>query len=156
MLVWVSNVAKYLQGKYKPKNPSKYRGDVNNIIYRSSWELQMLNHLDRNNNVIEYASEEFFIPYVSPVDNRVHRYFPDFYVKSRMPNGDTQVQIVEVKPYNQTMPPKPNKSGRKTKRLLTEAKTWAVNQAKWKAAEEFCKDNNYKFVIITEKELGIK
>ena len=149
-------MAKYLQGKYKPKNPKKYRGDVNNIIYRSSWELKFLNYLDRNHNVLEYASEEIAIPYVSPIDNRIHRYFADFYVKSKIPDGTVQVQIVEVKPLAQTKPPKPNKSGRKTKRLLNEAKTYAVNKAKWTAAEEFCKDNGYTFVIITENELGIK
>lgn len=154
-------MGKFYQGKYKPKNPGKYRGDVNNIVYRSSWELKFLNYLDRNQNVLEYASEEFFIPYLSPIPDkhgkkRIRRYFPDFWVKLLLPDGNKEVRIIEVKPYSQTRPPKPTKSGRVTKRVINEAATYEINKAKWKAAEEFCLDNGYKFVIMTENELGIK
>jgi len=153
-------MSRYHQGKYTPKNPSKYKGDVNNVIYRSSWELKFLNYLDRNTNVIEYSSEEFFIPYLSPIPNKngkktVRRYFPDFYVKSKRPDGTIQVQIIEIKPKAQTVPPKNTKTKRKTNRLIREQFTYMVNQTKWAAAEEYCKDNGYEFVVMTEDDLGI-
>ena len=102
---------------------------------------------DKNPDVVGWNSEELAIPYRSPVDGRVHRYFPDMLVKKR--NGD--VILVEVKPYHQTQEPKgPPK---RTKAFIYEATTYLVNQAKWKAAEEYCKVRDWKFQIITEKEL---
>ena len=106
---------------------------------------------DTNPSILEYASEEFFIPYLSPVDNRIHRYFPDFYIKVQKQDGSTEKIIIEVKPYKETMPPKVNK--RKTQRYLTEVKTYAVNTAKWDAAKQFCEKKGFKFQILTEKEL---
>jgi hypothetical protein len=106
---------------------------------------------DNNANIKEWGSEETVIPYVSPVDNRVHRYFPDFYVRARTRNGRTQKFIIEVKPLAQTVPPK--KKSRVTKRYLSEVTTYAVNDAKWKAAREYCADRQMKFLILTEKEL---
>jgi len=100
------------------------------------------------------ASEEFCIPYVSPVDNRIHRYFPDYLIKIKESDGKVKTYVIEVKPKKQTVAPKIPK--RKTKSWLYEAKTYAVNQAKWKAAEEFCKDRMIEFKIITEDNLGIK
>ena len=143
--------SKYYQGIFKPKNKDKYAGDSSNIIYRSSWELRMLNYLDCHPDVIYYASEEFSIPYISPVDGRVHRYFPDFLVKKKAKDGMTETLVVEIKPHCQTKPPKQIDS----KRLLNEAKQYAINQAKWKAAEQFCADRKWKFVVITENELGL-
>ena len=140
--------SRYHQGRYHPKNPKKYLGDPNNIIYRSSWELEFLRWCDKTANVLEYASEEFSIPYLSPKDNRVHRYYPDFYVKVR-----GKKYIVEVKPFRQTKEPKTQK--RMTKSYINEVFTWGVNQAKWKAATEFCKDYGMEFMLITEKELRI-
>jgi hypothetical protein len=109
---------------------------------------------DRNENILEYGSEEFWIPYISPVDNRVHRYFPDFIIKVKENSGNTKNYVVEVKPQRQTVPPK--QKSRVTKSYLYEAQTYAVNQAKWKAAEEWCTDRLLNFMVITEKELGIK
>ena len=140
------------QGRFKPRNPGKYKGDPSNIIYRSSWEKKFMLWCDCNLNVLEWGSEEIVIPYRSPLDRRVHRYFPDFYVKSRDKNGSTVKRLIEVKPYAQTKAPKP---GRKTKKLLTEIATWGVNQAKWKAAKEYCKDRRWEFVILTENELKV-
>ena len=143
--------SKYNQGKFHPQNPQKYKGNVNNIIYRSSWELKFMQWCDRNENILEYGSEEFWIPYISPVDNRVHRYFPDFIIKVRENSGNTKNYVVEVKPQRQTVPPK--QKSRVTKSYLYEAQTYAVNQAKWKAAEEWCADRLLNFMVITEKEL---
>ena len=143
-----------IKSKFKPSFPQKYQGDANNIICRSSWERRFCNYCDTNPNILKWASEEFSIPYVSPVDNRVHRYYPDFLIEVRETSGKIKKYVVEVKPLKQTQPPKQGK--RVTKSFIYEAKTYAVNQAKWKAATEFCLDNGVEFKIITEKELGIK
>jgi hypothetical protein len=101
------------QGVFKPKNPQKYLGNPTNIIYRSRWELKFMMYLDSQQNVVQWASEEFCIPYRSPIDNRVHRYFPDFLVKKRTPENKIDVMVVEIKPMEQSRPPKPQ-SGKPT------------------------------------------
>ena len=140
-------------GRYRPSNPTKYKGDPTNIIYRSLWERKFMVWCDKNENVLEWGSEEIIIPYISPVDGRVHRYFPDFYVRARTRDGRSTKLIIEVKPKSQTQPPKKQK--RVTKKYLTEVKTYAVNDAKWKAAREYCADRKMSFVILTEKELKV-
>jgi hypothetical protein len=141
------------KGKYKPKHPEKYAGDPDNITYRSLWELRVMKYLDNNSAVLSWGSEELAIPYVSPVDNRPHRYFPDFIVKAKTKEGGIQTMLLEVKPKAQTKEPK--KPKRQTKRYLNEVMTWGVNQAKWKSAMEFCADRKWIFKLITEDELGI-
>jgi len=141
------------KGYFKPKNPEKYKGNPTNIIYRSGWELKLMSYLDSHPDVVQWSSEEFCIPYRSPVDNRIHRYFPDFYVKKKKPDGTFEVVVIEVKPASQTKPPtRPDKI---SKRYINEVYTWGINSAKWKAAEEFCADRNWTFQIFTEKELKI-
>ena len=142
------------KGKYQPKNPQKYRGDVNNIIYRSLWERKFLIYCDTNENIIEYASEELALPYRSPIDNKIHRYFPDFYIKVKESNGQIKKYLIEIKPKKQTIEPIPQK--RKTKGYIYEVYEYAKNQAKWKAAQEFCEDRQWEFKVLTEDELGIK
>jgi hypothetical protein len=143
-----------IKSKYKPSFPKKYKGDPNNIICRSSWERRFCNWCDLNENIVAWGSEEFCIPYRSPVDGRVHRYFPDFIIKVKEQSGDIKTYVIEVKPKKQTREPK--KPSRTTKRYISEVKTYAVNQAKWKAADEWCKDRMIEFKIITEDHLGIK
>jgi hypothetical protein len=138
---------KYHQGKFKPKFHKKYRGDPTTIIYRSSWELNCMVYFDRNPDIVWWGSEEFVIPYRSPIDGKRHRYYPDFIVKTA--KGETVV--FEVKPDAQSRPPE--KKSRITKRYLNEVKTWGINQAKWDAALEFCKDRDWRFQVITEKHL---
>ena len=150
----MSRDGKYHQGRFHPQNPQKYKGDVNNIIYRSSWELKFMQWCDRNENIMEYGSEEFWIPYVSPVDNRVHRYFPDFIIKVKESNEEIKTYVIEVKPKIQTVPPK--QKSRVTKSYLYEVQTYAVNQSKWNAADEWCKDRRLEFKVITESELGLR
>lgn len=140
------------KGWFVPKNPHKYKGNPDNIVYRSTWELRVMKYLDENQAVIWWASEELPIPYVSPVDRKVHRYFPDFIVRTKRKDGSEQTSILEVKPYKQTLPPTQK---RKTKNYLAEMVTYAVNQEKWKAADLFCKEHGWQFQIITENELGI-
>ena len=146
------------QGRFKPKNPTKYMGDPTNIIYRSGWELKLMSYLDGHNNVIRWSSEEVVILYKSPIDGRRHRYFPDFYVEQINTNDNIDKILIEVKPKYQTIPPvvQTTKTKKPTKRYINEVKTWGVNQAKWIAAEEFCKDRGWKFQLMTEVELGIK
>ncbi len=108
---------------------------------------------DKNENVLEWGSEEIIIPYISPVDNRVHRYFPDFYIRARTRNDGIKKFVIEVKPKAQCSPPKPQR--RKTRKFLNEVKTYAVNDAKWKAAQDYCKDRRMTFMILTEKELKV-
>ena len=97
-------------GRFKPSNPGKYKGDPTNIIYRSLWERKLMVWCDNNANIQEWGSEETVIPYVSPVDNRVHRYFPDFYMKIKENSGRIKRYVIEVKPYKQTIPPTKTKN----------------------------------------------
>ena len=140
------------KGWFRPRNPQKYNGDSNNIVYRSSWELRVMKYLDENPNVIWWASEELHIPYVSPVDKKVHRYFPDFIVKAKQKDGTIKTLVLEVKPEKQTQLPTQK---RKTQRFLQEVATYAINQEKWRAADLFCKEHGWQFKIITEKDLGL-
>lgn len=145
---------KTYKGRFSPQNPKKYKGDPTNIIFRSLWERKFMKHLDENTSIIEWSSEEIQIPYISPLDNRRHRYFPDFYVKARNPDGTLKEMIVEIKPKKETK--EPTKKKRITKQYITEVTTWGKNQAKWKAAEEYCADRGWQFMIMTEDHLGIK
>lgn len=142
------------KGYFKPRNPNKYLGDPTNIVYRSLWELKLMRYLDSHPEVVNWASEELIIPYRSPIDNRIHRYFPDFTVKKRLPDNTIETIIVEIKPASQVAEPK--RQTKPTKRYIREVMTYGVNQAKWKAAEQFCAQRNWKFVVMTESHLGIK
>jgi hypothetical protein len=144
-------MAESYKSKYKPSYPQKYKGDPNNIICRSSWERKFCNWCDLNENIISWGSEEFCISYYNPVKQRVCKYFPDFIIKVKEQTGEIKTYVIEVKPKKQTVQPKVPK--RKTKSWLYEMQTYAVNQAKWKAAEEWCKDRMVGFKIITEDNL---
>lgn len=109
----------------------------------------MMTYVDQHPDVVEWGSEEFSIPYVSPIDGKIHRYFPDFWIKKK----DNEILVVEIKPNVQTKPPKPQK--RITKRYVTEVRTWGINSAKWKAAKSYCDDRKWKFIIMDEYNLGI-
>jgi hypothetical protein len=135
--------------KFVPVFPEKYTGDPTNVIMRSSWETMFANWCDKNPSVIKWSSEETIVPYRCPTDDRIHRYFVDFKVTL----SDGRTYLIEVKPAKQCEPP--IFPGRKTQRYLTESLTFIKNQAKWKAATEYCKDRNWGFKIITERELGL-
>jgi hypothetical protein len=143
-----------MKGKFKPRNPQKYKGDPTNIVYRSSWEFKYMMQLDGDSSIINWQSEELIIPYRSPIDGKMHRYFPDFVIKRKNKEGVVETIVVEIKPANQTKQPTPSKTI--NKRYITEVQTWGINSAKWKAAQDYCDDRKWKFVILTEKELGIK
>ena len=141
------------RGKYYPSFPRKYKGDPTNIIYRSLWERKFMVYCDKNTSILEWGSEEIALPYISPHDSRVHRYFPDFYIKVQENTGKIKRYLIEVKPLKQTT--KPKKPKRQTKGYIREAFEYARNQAKWKAAREYCEDRMWEFKVITEKELDI-
>ena len=144
---------KTYKGKFRTKNPSKYKGDVGNIVYRSLWELRFMKWCDQNMSVQEWGSETVIVPYISPLDKKVHRYFVDFYIKIKDKNGKIQKYLVEIKPERFTKPP--SIPERKTKKFIDEVFQYGVNEAKWKAAFEFCQDRNMKFMVLTEKDLGL-
>jgi hypothetical protein len=143
------------KGVFRARNPNKYKGDPSNIIYRSRWELMVMQKLDAHPDVLEWSSEEIIIRYRSPVDGKVHRYFPDFWVKKKDRSGAIVHDLIEVKPFKQTRPPTVME-GKPTRRYINEVMTWGINSAKWKAAKEYCADHGWNFVIITEKELGLQ
>lgn len=141
------------KGKFKPHNPDKYVGNPANIIYRSLWELRFMRYLDTHPSVTQWASEEIAIPYFSPVDKKIHRYFPDFWVRTKGSDGTINTMIIEIKPDVQTRVPA--KKEKTTRRYINELKTYGVNTAKWKAAEQYCLDRKWQFKVLTEKELGL-
>lgn len=144
-------MAKFHQGRFHPRNPEKYVGNVNNIIYRSSWELKFLQWCDRDSNVLRYGSEEIHIPYFDPVKNKVRRYYPDAFMEIVDSTGKKKKYLIEIKPKRQTR--LPEKKSRVTKAYINEVYTYKTNEAKWKAAKEFCDDHLMEFKIITEEDL---
>ena len=140
-------------GRYRPSNITKYRGDYRNIIYRSSWEKIFMRYCDKNDNIIEWGSEEVIIPYRSPLDNRLHRYFPDFYIKVKDLSGAPKKYIIEIKPKRQCTEPKIQKT--KSRKYVREVMEYAKNQAKWDAAKDWCADRRMEFKVLTEDDLGV-
>lgn len=133
---------------YNPVNKDKYIGNVDNIICRSLWERKFCKYLDKNDNVIRWSSEEVAVPYYSPIDNKIHNYYPDFIFEVKQEN-EIKTIMVEIKPEKQTIPPK-NKKGRTA---LEAALVYEINTAKWKAAQKFCEQKRWEFKILTEKNL---
>ena len=143
-----------LKGRFIPKNPQKYRGDSSKIIYRSSWELRFMKWCDTHPDVLKWASEELAIQYVSPVDRKLHRYFPDFLIQKKTSTGAILNVLIEIKPSAQTRPPKRPK--KQTKRYINEVMRYEINKAKWNAAINYCDKAGMTFQLLTEHELGIK
>ena len=142
------------KGRYRIVNTKKYKGDIFNVVYRSSWELKFMKWCDSNISVIEWGSETMIIPYKSPVDNKLHRYFVDFYIKVLDKNGKTTRYLIEIKPEKFTKPPPMPK--KKSKKFIEEVFNYGINQSKWKAAENYCEDRGWKFLVLTETDLGIQ
>ena len=139
------------KGIYKPSNHKKYLGNPSNIIYRSLWERKFMVYCDQSAHILEWASEEISIPYISPIDRRRHKYYPDFYIKYKDKNAKIVREIIEVKPKKYLSPPKEPK--RRTKRYITEVSNYIINQAKFEAAENFCNERKLSFRILTEEHL---
>lgn len=144
----------YTQGKFFPKNPHKYKGDVNNIVFRSSWEFHFCRWCDRNVNVIEWSSEEIVVPYFLETDQKWHRYFTDFLVKLVKTDGTVKTCLIEIKPHSQIV--KPLIEGKLNKKTKEKALLWIQNQTKWRYAREFAAKRGWDFMVLSEKDLGLK
>lgn len=147
------------KGKYNPAHPTKYRGDVSNIIYRSLLERRFMVHCDMNATILWWASEELFVPYLSPIDGKWHRYFVDF-VMGVDAKGNEQTIMVEIKPYRQCSMPKVrlfeakvDKRKKDYRNYVRSVRDWGINSAKWNAAEKYCKERGWVFKIVTDKDL---
>ena len=147
------NNKRYRQGVYKPVNRGKYSGN-SDPIYRSCWELKFFRWADKNNNVLFWGSENIVIPYKSPLDNKIHRYFVDNFIVFNDSRNNKKKYLIEIKPSSSVEKPIITERKRKST-IMYEQRTWAVNQAKWAAAEEWADKKGYEFLILTEKELNI-
>lgn len=140
------------KGRYKVKNPSKYKGNPTQVIFRSLWERQVFRWCDENSSVLQWSSEEIIIPYRCKTDKKLHRYYPDVYIKTK-----DKEYLIEIKPKKETVLPRDR--SKKTKTYLNEVMTYIKNTSKWDAAKEYCADRGFIFDIWTEdtlKKMGIK
>jgi hypothetical protein len=149
-------------GRFRPNNPEKYKGDVTKIRWRSTWELKVFRRCDDHPDIVWWQSEEIAIPYMNPAKNKgtggSARYFPDIVYKKRVGENLYEIVMVEIKPKGQTRPPdisRKNKTptGRVSRRYINETVTYAVNEAKWKAAERYCRERGWKWLIMTEDDI---
>lgn len=142
----------FRQGVYKPVNSMKFKG-AKHPRYLSSWELKFFKWCDRNPYVVQWSSESVHIPYMSPVDGKMHRYLVDNTVHIR--EGDKLVKyLIEIKPSKQTRPPSQH-GNKKRSTMIYEAAQWGVNQAKWDSARRWANKNGYIFQIVTEKDFNL-
>lgn len=144
-----TNMKKTYSGKYKIKNPEKYRGDPTNVQYRSMWERHLMKYFDENSGIVSWSSEEIIVPYLYEVDRKYHRYFVDFFIETK----EGKKILIEVKPEKETSPPTGSK---RTKRYINEGLTYVRNMNKWEAANEYAKDRGWEFQIWTEKTEPLK
>lgn len=134
------------QGYFICKNPDKYIGpNKGKIPYHSSWEKDFMHTCDENPAIMQWAVEPFSIPYRDPVSGSKKNYWPDFLLSYMKKDGTMIHEIVEIKPLKESLLEKA-KSRRDKANLL-------VNQAKWSAANQFCKANGLSFRIMTEQQL---
>lgn len=143
-------MSRFKQGSFVPKHKQKYAGPIEKIFYRSSYELKFMKWCDENPNVTKWNSECVVIPYKKPTDQKIHRYFMDFLVEYRNKDGKIVKEIIEIKPYSQTLPPKKKRGGKSN---LYETVSYAINIAKWEAATKWAKKRGIQFRILTEKDL---
>jgi len=138
-------MSKYHQGRYRPANPQKFEGDLNNIIYRSSWELRCLQFFDNNPAITKVMSEEIKIPYFNPLKRKPANYYPDFYIELTDKTGKVRKELIEVKPAAHVTEHANENTYTKLQRIL--------NYAKWQAAVEWCKARDVNFRLLTETQI---
>jgi len=144
---------KYYQGRYKIKNPSKYIGNPNKIVYRSGLELRFFRLIDNHPRILHWGSEEFNIKYKYEYDGEIHRYFPDLFLEVLNADNTITKYVIEIKPKAFCYLPQKPKSGRVTKAYLNKVKDYIKNENKWTAAKKFCEERNIKFQVFTEEIL---
>jgi hypothetical protein len=146
---------KYKYGYFIPNNPEKYTGDLNNILYRSSWEFYVLRIFDQNPRIISYCAEPFSIKYLHPFAHKYRNYYIDAYAKILNARDEVIEWIFEIKPNKYTRPPTPpkNPTPKANKNYNHHAKQYIVNCKKFEAAKEYARSKGMKFGIITESFL---
>jgi hypothetical protein len=147
-----SKYQNFKSGFFSPLIPSRYKGSFP-IIYRSSLELKFFRWCDSSSSpVIEWTSESYIVPYQSPLDGKIHKYFIDNSITLKDKNGVEHKFLVEIKPLRMTKPPTESKK-KSTATLLYEKTNWIKNQSKWRSAEQFAAKKGMKFIILTEEDL---
>jgi hypothetical protein len=142
----------YKQGRYHPRNISKYKGNVNNIFYRSSLELDFMKYLDCHPSILSWSSEELYVFYKHPFKNGMRKYYIDFVVEVMNKNKKRIIYAIEIKPKKQTIPPIiTEKKNKRT--ILSEKALYRINMNKWKSAKEYCDKNGMIFKILTEDHI---
>ena len=138
---------KTYKGRYKPKNPSKYVGDVNNVVYRSMWERHVMKWCDERSDIVQWMSEELVIPYICETDNKPHRYFMDFVIQYK----SGRVVLVEVKPFKETKRPerKQGKSQRIAGTILRSG--LRKNSPLWVSCRSHCDPRNHSKNLLRSK-----
>jgi Straboviridae/Kyanoviridae head completion nuclease len=136
------------QTEFFPQRPEKYIG-AKVPFARSSWELYFMKWCDTNPNVLTWANESITVPYRSPKDGKMHRYFPDFIIEYVKTDGSVQKLVIEIKPEKQMRPG--TSKNRKTK--AAQDSVYLVNKAKWAAAQRACDLNGYHFQVLNENQL---
>ena len=138
--------------RYYVKNKDKVKSGRTYFVTRSTWEYKFFQWCDINENILYFEAEPLAIPYQHPIEQRDARYFPDALIKCKTKKGNIKTYLVEIKPHKECKQPTKSK-GKSKKTVLTEAKTWEINKAKWKAAQRYCKLKGWTFKLITEREL---
>lgn len=138
-------MSRFAQGKYTLKNPEKYMGK-GTPTYRSSWEFAFCRFCDEHPSVTQWASESVRIPYMNPLTGKKTSYVPDFLIAYADAKGKKKVELIEVKPENQS-----NRD--RLGRSKANQAHWIINQAKWEAARKWCKQQNITFRVITEQDI---
>lgn len=139
-----------MQGYYLCKHPEKYVGDLSKIVFRSSWEFKFLRWCDNTDSVLRFASEPMSIPYMNPIDRKVHQYFIDFWVEMIDAEKVVTRWLVEIKPERNLMMPKEPKvmSGMALKNHVSQVKRVVQNIAKCQAAKNYAAMQNMKFMVL--------
>ena len=140
------------QGRFTPKNKSKYKGDPTKIFYRSSWELHAMLFFDSQSNIISWSSEETIVPYLDKASGRYRRYYPDFIITFKHEDGSIKTAMIEIKPSSQVVAPR----NKKRKGYLNEVLLFATNSSKWEAAKLYCEKRGWEFRLMTEHDIRIE
>jgi hypothetical protein len=136
---------KFSQGAYNIKNPEKYIGQ-GTPRYRSSWEFTFMTFCDNNPSIQQWSSESIKIPYRDPLTGKHTVYVPDFLISYVDKNMKKHVEVIEIKPANQTLKEKVGKNA------YNQAQ-YVKNMAKWGAASAWCQQQGIKFRIVNEGDI---
>jgi len=140
-----------LKGRFKPQHPEKYKGDPSNIIYRSSWEKDVMGWCDKSDNIVSWSSEEKCFWYYDKVTKKNRRYFPDFIIDIKRDYG-IETMVIEVKPQSQINGPNPQPK-RRTKSWMYQVQTYLTNQCKWESMKSVCEDRGWSFKLLSEQDV---